>query len=80
MRRHEELLRAGRVYQDRVPGGVCAGDKVTETGAVVQAQHLAASEGIRPVTEQPAAAEKSEAIPSPLPAPALTLDQAINFV
>ena len=55
------------------------GDKVTEAGAVVQAQHLAASEEIRPTAELPAAAEKSEAIPSPLPAPAITLDQAISL-
>ena len=79
MRRHEELLRAGRVYRTAFRAASAPGDKVTETGAVVQAQHLAASDGIRPVTEQPAAAERSEAIPSPLPAPAITLDQAISL-
>ena len=54
-------------------------DQVVETTAVVQAQHLAVSEGASPATAEPAAAEKSEAIPSPLPAPALTLDQTINL-
>ena len=54
-------------------------DQLVETTAVVQAQHLAVSEGASPATAEPAAAEKSEAIPSPLLAPALTLDQTINL-
>ena len=54
-------------------------NQMAETGAVVQAQHLAASEGIHPAAEPSAAAERSEAIPLPLPTPALTLDQAINL-
>ena len=42
------------------------------TTSVVQAQHLEVSEGASPATERPvAAAEKSEAIPSPLPAPGI---------
>ncbi len=59
------------------PAGQASG-----TTSVVQAQHLEVSEGVKPATEQsPAAAatEQSEAVPTPLPSPALTLDQAINL-
>ena len=52
------------------------------TTSVIQAQHLEVSEGAEPATGRPpvaAATEKSEAVPTPLPSSALTLDQAINL-
>ncbi len=52
------------------------------TTTVVQAQHLEVSERAAPAPGQsPVAAgtEKSEAVPTPLPSSALTLDQAINL-
>ena len=59
------------------PVGQAAG-----TTSVIQAQHLEVSEGTEPATGRSpvaAATEKGEAVPTPLPSSALTLDQAINL-
>ena len=57
-------------------------DEASGTTSVVQAQHLEVSEGAEPATGRSpvaAATEQSEAVPTPTPSSALTLDQAINL-
>ena len=75
---HEELLRR-RHSHDSAQAATVAADPVVTASAVVQVQHLAEPNEVDPVRDRSPITAPSEVVPSPLPAEALTLDQAISL-